>query len=123
MNTNSDNKKLVSFPVSAAKSPPKLLDLMRAKIRVARMSYITEKNYIHWIKRFILFNNKLHPKDIGANEITEFLSYLAVKKNVAASTQNQALNAIVYLYKQVLERDPRKRSKRRIRTCLSPLCA
>ena len=60
---------------------------------------------MHWIKRFIFFNIKRHPKDMGEVEISSFLSYLANRENVAASTQNQALSAIVFLYKQVLRMD------------------
>jgi len=70
------------------------------------MSLFTEKTYIHWIKKFIHFHNRRHPRDMGADEVVKFLSYLAVQRNVAASTQNQALNAIVFLYKKVLGIDP-----------------
>ncbi len=80
----------------------KLLDQVRAVIRKKHYSIRTEQAYVEWIKRFILFNNKKHPKDMGEREISNFISYLATDRNVAASTQNQALNAIVFLYKQVL---------------------
>lgn len=83
----------------------KLLDQVRHVIRKKHYSIRTEQAYTGWIKRFILFHGKRHPKDMGEKELSEFISYLAVKKNVAASTQNQALNAIVFLYKQVLNRE------------------
>jgi len=84
---------------------PKLLDQVRAAIRTRHYSIRTEEAYVQWIKRFILFHNKHHPKEMGEKEISEFLSHLAIKGNVAASTQNQALCAIVFLYKQVLQKD------------------
>ena len=80
----------------------KLLDQVREVIRKKHYSIRTEQAYIDWIKRYILFHQKWHPKDMGENEIARFISFLATEKNVAASTQNQALNAIVFLYKQVL---------------------
>lgn len=80
----------------------KLLDQVRHVIRKKHYSIRTEQAYVQWIKRFILFNNKRHPKDMGEKEISTYISYLAVHGKVAASTQNQALNAIVFLYKQVL---------------------
>lgn len=86
-------------------TPPKLLDQVRQKVRFLHYSRKTEVAYVHWIKRFIFFNIKRHPKDMGEVEISSFLSYLANRENVAASTQNQALSAIVFLYKQVLRMD------------------
>ena len=83
----------------------KLLDQVRHVIRKRHYSIRTEQAYTDWIKRFILFHEKKHPKDMGESEISKYISYLAVKRNVAASTQNQALNSIVFLYKQVLNRD------------------
>jgi len=96
---------------------PKLLDQVREKIRLRHYSIRTEQSYLDWIKRYILFHNKKHPKDMGAPQVEAFLTHLAVKRNVAASTQNQALNAILFLYKEVLELElPRlkniKRGKR-----------
>jgi len=82
----------------------KLLVQIRHEIRLKHYSIRTEEAYIKWIKRFILHHGKQHPKDMGVNEIREFLTYLAVKKNVAASTQNQALNAIAFLYNAVLKK-------------------
>ncbi|MBW2740088.1 MAG: phage integrase N-terminal SAM-like domain-containing protein [Deltaproteobacteria bacterium] len=83
----------------------KLLDQVRHVIRKKHYSIRTEQAYTNWIKKFILFNGKRHPKDMGEREISQYISYLAVKRNVVASTQNQALNAVVFLYKQVLNRD------------------
>jgi len=80
------------------------LQEVRSAIRVRHYSIRTEEAYVGWIKRFILFHNKRHPKDMGEEEVGAFLSHLAVQRNVAASTQNQALNALVFLYKAVLER-------------------
>ena len=83
-----------------------LLGEMQKQMRTAHMSMFTEKNYLLWVKQYIRFHNKRHPRDMGAKEISEFLSFLAMERKVAASTQNQALNAIVYLYKHVLKQDP-----------------
>jgi integron integrase len=82
---------------------PKLLDQVRATLRRKHYSYHTEKRYLAWIRRFILFHNKRHPKTMGQQEIEAFLTHLAVEAKVAASTQNQALNALVFLYKTVLD--------------------
>jgi integron integrase len=84
-------------------TPPKLLDRVRGKLRVKHYSIRTEEQYLHWIKRFILFHDKRHPKDMGAGEVEAFLTHLAVRGKVAASTQNQAKSAILFLYKHVLE--------------------
>ncbi len=81
----------------------RLLDQVRTKIKFKHYSKSTENNYVLWIKQFILFHNKQHPKDMGKFEIEQFLSYLAIKRNVSASTQNQAFNALMFLYNQVLE--------------------
>lgn len=86
------------------KRPPKLLDQLRERVRIKHYSYKTEQSYVQWVKRYILFHNKRHPKDMGEQEITQFLSHLAIKQNVSASTQNQALCAIVFLYKHVLNK-------------------
>ena len=84
-------------------SKTKLLDQMREVLRLKRMSYRTEEAYISWVKRFIVFHDTRHPKDMGAEEIRAFLIHLAVRNKVAASTQNNALNALVFLYRQVLK--------------------
>jgi integron integrase len=89
--------------MEARMTTPKLLDQVRAAIRVRHYSRRTEDSYVHWIRRFILFHGKRHPSEMGEREITAFLSDLAVRKNVAASTQNQALSAILFLYQKVLE--------------------
>ena len=67
------------------KRPPKLLDQLRELLRIKHYSYKTEQSYVQWVKRYILFHNKRHPKDMGEQEITQFLSHLAVKENVSAS--------------------------------------
>ena len=83
-------------------TPPKLLDKVRDKIRAKHYSIRTETQYVQWIKRFILFHGKRHPKDLGASEVEAFLTHLAVAGNVSASTQNQALSALLFLYREVL---------------------
>ena len=82
----------------------KLLDRVRWHLRVKRYSIRTEKSYLDWTRRFILFHGKRHPAEMGEQEIAAFLSHLAVEARVAASTQNQALSALLFLYQQVLER-------------------
>lgn len=84
---------------------PKLLDQVRETIRRKHYSLRTETTYVDWIKRYIFFHQKRHPVEMGAPEIEQFLNYLAVQKAVAASTQNQALSALVFLYREVLHRD------------------
>ncbi len=81
---------------------PKLLDQVRAAIRRKHYSYRTEKSYLDWAKRYIIFHQMRHPQDMGGPEIEAFLTYLAVERRVAASTQNQALNALLFMYKNVL---------------------
>jgi integron integrase len=83
----------------------KLLDQVRDVIRVKHYSIRTEEAYVDWIKRFILFHNKRHPKEMGSQEIEAFLTHLAVKGHVAASTQNQALAALLFLYHDVLRQE------------------
>jgi integron integrase len=83
----------------------KLLDQVRDAIRVKHYSARTEKTYVEWIRRYILFHNKRHPKDMGASEVQAFIIYLASEKHVAASTQNQALSAVTFLYRHVLKKD------------------
>ena len=87
---------------TASPQPPKLLDQVRERIRVKHYSLATEKTYCHWIKAFILWHGKRHPKDMGAAEVEAYLSHLATARDVAASTQNQALHAILFLYREVL---------------------
>ena len=87
------------------KDNPKLLDRVSIDMRVKHYSRKTEESYTSWIKRFILFNNKKHPNEMGKEEIQKFVNYLAIEKHVSASTQNQALQGILYLYKNVLMKD------------------
>ncbi len=84
---------------------PKLIDRMRQIMRVKHYSLRTEKSYVHWVRRYIFYHNKRHPQEMGAGEVQSFLSYLAVNQRVSASTQNQALNALVFLYKHVLKKE------------------
>jgi integron integrase len=92
----------MSNVTSQSKQGKKLLDQVSDAIRLKHYSYRTEQTYKEWIKRYILFHNKRHPAEMGAAEIQAFLSYLATQKNIAASTQNQALSAILFLYRHVL---------------------
>jgi integron integrase len=84
---------------------PRLLDQVRDRIRAKHYSYRTEQAYLNWIRRFILHHEKRHPCDMGHTEISAFLTYLATQRRVAASTQNQALAAILFLYREVLDRE------------------
>jgi integron integrase len=81
------------------------MDRVRAKLRAGHYSHLTEKAYVVWIRRFILFHGKQHPLTLGAPHVEAFLSHLAVNRKVAAATQNQALNALLFLYRRVLEVD------------------
>ncbi|MCP3994132.1 MAG: integron integrase [bacterium] len=106
---------------------PKLLDRVRGQIRVRHMKWTTEKAYVAWIRRYILFHGKRHPAEMGAEEISAFLTHLAQERQVSASTQNQALCALVFLYKHVLGRPVgelenlvRARRRRRLPVVLTP---
>jgi integron integrase len=88
-----------------AAKPPRLLDRLREAIRVRHYSIRTEEAYVQWTRRFVLFHNKRHPASMGAVQVNDFLTHLAVNGNVSASTQNQALSAILFLYRHVLD-DP-----------------
>ncbi len=106
----------------------KLLDRVRDAIRLKHYSIRTEEAYVNWIKRYILFHNKRHPNEMGRAEIEAFLTHLAVNKHVAASTQNQALSALLFLYREVLRKDPdfpidsvRAKRPRRLPTVVTPL--
>ncbi len=94
---------MLTSPSNSRPTKPKLLDQVRQSIRTRHYSIRTEQAYVQWVKRFVLFHNKRHPVEMGEAKINAFLSHLAVKGKVAASTQNQALCAIVFLYKQVLK--------------------
>jgi integrase len=85
--------------------PPRLLDRVREANRLRHGSRSTEKSYVGWIRRFILFHDKRHPAEMGASEVAQFLSSLAVEGRVAASTQNQALSALLFLYRHVLHQE------------------
>lgn len=87
-----------------APARPKLLDRMREAIRRRHYSYRTEETHVHWVRRFIHFSGKRHPRDLGEAEVTAFLNRLAPERKVAASTQNQALFALLFLYQDALER-------------------
>ena len=89
---------------AAVASSPKLLDRVRWLLRAKHYSIRTEEAYLDWARRFILFHKKRHPDEMGEKEISDFLSHLAVERNVSASTQNQAFSALLFLYQQVLER-------------------
>lgn len=80
------------------------LESVRVAIRVRHYSYRTEQAYIHWVRRFIIFCRKRHPRELGEPDVAAFLSDLAVRRNVSSSTQNQALNALVFMYREVLDR-------------------
>jgi site-specific recombinase XerD len=81
------------------------LDLVRQALRTKHYSLRTEEAYLRWIKRFILFHNKRHPRAMGRVEVEQFLSDLAVTRHVAAATQNQALSALLFLYQEILHQD------------------
>lgn len=87
---------------TVATQPPRLLDQVRIRCRAKHYSIRTERAYVGWARRFILANAKRHPRDLGLVEVEAFLSMLAVRDDVAASTQNQALSALLFLYKEVL---------------------
>jgi len=82
---------------------PRLLDQVRAVLRRKHYSLRTEEAYVGWVKRYVLFHQKRHPRDMGLPEVEAFLTDLAVVQQVAASTQNQALSALLFLYSEVLE--------------------
>ncbi len=84
--------------------PPKLLEQVRRRLRMLRMSLRTEEAYLGWVRRFVLFHDKRHPSTLGEIEVVAFLQHLAIDNQIAASTHNQALNALAFLYTQVLER-------------------
>jgi len=85
------------------KTPRNLLDQVRDVMRVKHYAFRTERTYIGWIKRFILFHDKRHPNEMGETEVEAFLTWLAVEKHFSKSTQNQAFNALIFLYREVLK--------------------
>ena len=90
---------VVSFPEAGSHPKLKLLDRVRHLIRARHYSHRTEEAYVHWIRRYIVFHRKAHPAEMGAAHISTFLTWLAVERHVSASTQNQALSALLFLYK------------------------
>ena len=86
-----------------APAPPRLLDSLRHAVRVRHYSIRTEDTYLDWVRRFILFHGKRHPRDLGGAEVAAFLAHLAVERGVAPSTQNQAKSALLFLYREVLQ--------------------
>ena len=88
-------------PLSQAQQP-RLMDRVRESLRVHHYALSTERSYCHWIKRYIIHHGKRHPAEMGADEVERFLSHLATSENVSAKTQNQAMHAVLYLYKRVL---------------------
>ncbi len=94
-----------SEPVPVPPSEPKLLDQIRGRLRVKHYSIRTEQSYVDWVRRFVLFHDKRHPRDLGATEVEAFLTDLAVRRRVSASTQNQAKSAILFLYKEVIDKE------------------
>ncbi|MFV0679555.1 integron integrase [Ottowia sp.] len=85
--------------------PPKLLDLLRAAVRYRHLAWSTEKAYVHWVRAFVRFHGLRHPREMGAPEVTAFLTHLASVRMVAPSTHKQALAAILFLYREVLKMD------------------
>ena len=83
-------------------SQPKLLERVRHTVRARHYSRRTEEAYVHWIRRYIVFHGKAHPSTLGASEISAFLTWLGVQQHVSASMQNQALSALLFLYRGVL---------------------
>ena len=99
---------LTAVPVEVGKplgSKPKLLDEVRAVARMRHLSIRTEQAYVSWIRRFIIFHHKRHPRDMGENEIRAFISHLAVEGGITASTQTVALSAMLFLYRNVLKKE------------------
>jgi len=93
---------VVETPPAYGRGGPRLLDRVRTAVRTRHMSRRTEQAYVFWIRRYILFHDKRHPAALGAEEVTRFLSHLAEHRRVSASTQNQALSALLFLYRHVL---------------------
>ena len=94
-----------AHPLQQTTANPRLLDLVRGVLRRKHYSIRTEQSYVAWIRRFIFFHGKRHPAQMDKPEVIAFLTHLAVQRDVAASTQNQALSAILFLYRDVLELD------------------
>src|SRR5687768_3758874 len=97
-----DPASLPANPSSPSARAPGLLDALREAIRLRHYSLRTEKAYVDWVRRFIRFHGRRHPRELGGEHVQAFLSSLAVQRHVAASTQNQALAALLFLYREVL---------------------
>lgn len=116
----------IQIPADGEKREPKLLDRVREAARVRHLSLRTEKAYVHWAKRYILFHGKRHPLEMGESEINVFLTYLAVEGRVSPSTQTQALCALLFLYRTVLSREigdlelVRAKKRRKLPLVLTP---
>lgn len=96
-------RQLARWGLYGMDAKPKLLEQVRNKLRAKHYSYRTEQQYIAWIRRFVLHNDKRHPQDMAGPEVERFLTHLAVERRVAASTQNQAMSALLFLYRHVLD--------------------
>jgi hypothetical protein len=94
-------------------NPPRLLDRVREVLRRKHYSIRTEEAYLGWIKRFVVFHSVRHPREMGLPEVEAFLTDLAVTQHVAASTQNQALSALLFLYNEVLQQPLERQLRRR----------
>jgi integron integrase len=112
---------------SMSTTAPRLLDQVRQAIRARHYSRRTEEAYVHWIRRFVLFHGKRHPSEMGEVEVRAFVTMLAVREGVSASTQTQALSAIVFLYRAVLRQEigdvagvPRARASKHVPVVLAP---
>lgn len=110
-----------------AEGQPRLLDQVRQIARVRRLAASTERAYTHWVRRFVVFHRRTHPRELDERDVAAFLTHLAVRDHVAASTQNQALAALLFLYEHVLERPLRQmegivraRRPKRLPTVLTP---
>jgi len=109
-----------------ATGPPRLLDQVRGLIRARHYSRRTEEAYVYWIRKYILFHRKVHPRELGANDVGRFLAWLATARRVSAATQNQACSALLFLYRHVLRVDigdvemvPRARTSTHVPVVLS----
>ena len=87
---------------------PRLYDRVVEVLRARHYSRRTEEAYVHWIRRYVLFRDGRHPRELAEGDVNRFLTHLAMRENVAASTQNQALAAVLFLYEHVLERPPNR---------------
>lgn len=103
--TNSNRTRKCPSGTLETDRKPKLMDNLREALRSRHYSKRTEQTYCHWVKRYIFFHKVRHPKEMAESEINDFLTHLAVKEKVSASTQNQALSALLFLYRHVIGRE------------------